>query len=482
MALGLVKQIVIAEYFGTTAQLDSFLIATAVPSVFSGIALSVFSSSLIPILTPISHVRKEFSQAVSTVTFMTLIFVAILIGVGIGGKELILGISTNLSDSGLALAARLAGYVWLITGFVILNALCVSLFNLHKQFIFAAVTGLFPTIGMILGTFFLGASIGIEGLVIGWLGMTVLSSLALLPVLVRCGVSWQEIRLASPCAREFLKALVLVSVGLLPFTVFPSLDAFWASSLAEGSMSYIGYCTRIAIGIASLVVTGVYAVILPHLSENVAANDLDAFWRRLRLAIKYVLLITIPLVTFFAFFGREVVTILFQRGHFSEESTSSVSSLLPFYLIGLLAMAPATILSRGYFALKRYRQFGLLSLTVVAVYFVVSGVLSRYYSFYGIGVTYAIYWVLFFSAGIFLLDRNVLGTDTLMAALKCGACSVVGSAVAYVVFSVSLRFPLGMTLLLEGCLATFLFLLLAHALRLTELDSLRVEVLSIARK
>ena len=142
MALGLVKQIVIAEYFGTTAQLDSFLIATAVPSVFSGIALSVFSSSLIPILTPISHVRKEFSQAVSTVTFMTLIFVAILIGVGIGGKELILGISTNLSDSGLALAARLAGYVWLITGFVILNALCVSLFNLHKQFTFAAVTGL----------------------------------------------------------------------------------------------------------------------------------------------------------------------------------------------------------------------------------------------------------------------------------------------------------------------------------------------------
>jgi putative peptidoglycan lipid II flippase len=482
VGLGVINQVIIASYFGTSAQLDSFLIASAVPSVLGGIALSLFSSSLVPMLTPIRHLPREISKAVTTVTVLTAIATVLIVACGVCARGAILSLSTSLGAERLELGTRLSGYIWIITGFVILNAFCASLFNLLKQFIFPAVVGLLPTLGMIVGTLTLGSTIGIEGLVIGWLGMAILSCVALIPVLAKCGLAWKELRIERRYAEEFLSTLMPVAVGLLPFTILPTIDAYWVSRLPEGSMSYIGYCFRIVTGIGSLVVSGMYVVILPYLSENVADNDLDAFVRRLRLAIKCVLLITIPLVTFFAFFGREVVTVLFQRGHFDEKSTGAVSSLLPFYLVGLLAMPPATILSRGYFALKRYQGFSFLSLAAVAVYWVLSGVLSRYYSFYGIGFTYGIYWVLFLSTGVFLLDRSMFNSDTLRSPLKCSVCSVIGSAVAYVVFSDSIRLPIGLTLLLEGCLATALFLLLAHALKVTELESIRIGVLALARK
>ncbi len=482
IGLGVINQIVIASYYGTSAELDCFLVASAVPSVFSGIALSLFSSSLVPMLTPIMHLSRDMSRAVTTVTILTAMATIIIVACGVWARGVILSPSASFDAECLELGTRLSGYIWVITGFVILNALCASLFNLLKRFLLPAVLSLLPTVGMIVGTLTLGSTLGIEGLVIGWLGMAVLSCIALIPILAQCGLAWDRLRIESRYVEEFLSTLMPVTVGLLPFTILPTIDAYWASRLPEGSMSYIGYCFRIVTGMGSLTVSGLYVVMLPYLSENVAHNDFNAFVRRLRLAIKSVMVITIPLVTFFAFFGGKVVTVLFQRGHFGEESAEAVSSLLPFYLIGLLAMTPATILSRGYFALKRYQRFGFLSLAAVVMYWVLSGVLSSHYSFYGIGVTYGIYWLLFLSAGIFLLDANIFNSDTLKSVLKCSACSVIGSAVAYVVFSYSVQLPIGMTLFLEGCLATTLFLLLARVLKFTELERVSIGLLSLMRK
>ncbi|HQV10603.1 MAG TPA: lipid II flippase MurJ [Nitrospira sp.] len=482
MGLGVLNQIVIAKYYGASAELDSYLIAAATPSIFSGVALTLFSSILVPSLTAIKTDREKFSEAVSTLTTLAVIGTIVLVLVGMAGKAFILELLTGLMGDDLSLAIRLAGYVWIGTGLSVLSSFFTSLHYLDKQFTFPALLGLLPTAGMMLGTVTLSRSVGIEGLVVGWLATMIVACLILLPIVFQSGFSLEKIGLGNRHAKEFMHALLPVTVGILPFTILPAIDAYWVSRLPEGSMAYLGYCARIVAGMGSLVMSGIYVVILPYLAENVAENDLDAFLRRLQLAIKYVLMVTIPIVTFFLFFGRDFVCVLFERGQFNEESTGAVATLLPFYLIGLLAMAPTTILSKGYLALKRYQGFGVLGVIVVAVYCVMAGVFSRYYSFYGIGLAHALYWTLFFCAGLGLLRRNVLTRNTLTATLKCAVCSIVSSAIASVVLSGSAEMHVGMTLLLEGCLAMVLFVLLAYFLRFPELRELSARVLLLIKK
>jgi putative peptidoglycan lipid II flippase len=482
VALGMLNQILIAKYYGATRALDSYLVASAIPFVISGIALSLFSSIVVPSLTEIKKNSSSLSIAVSNLTWLAIMGSATVMVLGVLGKRFILEWATELGGEDLRLASRLAGYIWIGTGLAVFTSFLTSLYYLNKEFAFPALLGLLPTVGTILGAVILSPSLGIEGLVIGWVIAVTLALLALWPVLRRHHLSLQKCSLGDRHVKYFIQALWPVAAGLVPFTVLPAVDAYWTSTLPEGSMAHIGYCTKIVTAVASLIVSGIYVVILPYLSEHVVDSEYTIVSQRLQVAIKYVLIVTIPSAVFLLFFGKEVVSLLLQRGKFSPESAEAVSSLLPFYLIGLLAMTPSMIVSRGYVALQRSRQFGLLGFIFVALYWIMAGILSRHFSVHGIGFAYALYWILFFSAGVSFLQRPVFTRDTMVAASKCTACSIVSSGFAYIQSLESLELSPAMSLLLKVGIVMALFILLSAFFRIAEMGEIKAKMLCLIQK
>ena len=51
VGLGVINQILIAKYYGTSPTLDSYLVASAIPFAINAIAVSLFSSIVVPIQT-----------------------------------------------------------------------------------------------------------------------------------------------------------------------------------------------------------------------------------------------------------------------------------------------------------------------------------------------------------------------------------------------------------------------------------------------
>ncbi|MEM2174189.1 MAG: lipid II flippase MurJ [Candidatus Micrarchaeia archaeon] len=475
MIFGMGKQIVIAKYFGTSAELDSFLIACAIPSVIGGISIGFFSSIIIPILTPLKEKPGEMAEAITPIIFFAFL---LAIGTAIFGfafKEFLLKLLTTYEGERLSYIAHLAGYVWIITGINIFTYFLSALFNLYKRFILPALVNLLIPIGIILATIFLSNKINIESITIGWLIASIIGLLLMFPIVFKIGVGFNRIKDSIVYNKAVFFNSIPVLIGGMPFTILPTIDSFWTSKLPTGSMSYIGYCTSITIAIDTLVKNGVYTAILPYLSENFSSGDDNIFWHRTTLALKYIYAILIPVVIFFIYFRQDLIQLLFERGRFSKQSTENVYSLLPYYLIGgLLAMVPVTILNRAYYARQQFLSFASIGIVMIIFYFIFSGLLSHRFGVYGIGMAYVAYWFIFLIVLTMYIKAPWINKQMLTLLFKLTLISVASVGIIHYAFQ-------GSYFILKGITGMTIFMLLAHLMKVhrdIELEGLVKEIMS----
>jgi len=424
LVIGFLSQVLIAFYFGTSREFDRFLVAYAFPSVFIGMAGAVFSSCLIPIVTPIKNEPDAMKKAVSTAFFLAMATSLCIAVFGFFGRSFILRATTNLSQDDLAMTITLGGMVWVIAGITILTSFISAVYQLTKSFVLPAVMFLLPTTGRILGTVIFADKFGIKALILGEMIFSFLALLVMLPIIFKYVTIPVKIDFGVSLAGDFLKAMVPVAVSMAPFTILPTIDAFWVSGLSAGSMSYIGYSTRITVALSALVINGIYMVILPYLSEDISNNNNDLFLSRLSSSIKAVLMFFIPIGFFCIFYRYQLIDILFKRGQFTQTSVNEVASVLPFYLLGLIGMGPAVLISRAYCAKREFMKFGIISAALVVMYFISAGLLSKYFSFIGIGITYLVFWLMLFIIGAVLLDKRVLSPQLVAHSLKTAFSAV----------------------------------------------------------
>jgi putative peptidoglycan lipid II flippase len=456
--LGLFKQILIAKYFGTSYQYDCFLIAFAIPSIFMGIAVTLFSSSLIPVLIPVKNEKEEYQEAINTIILLASI---IILGLSIFGSlvsKYYLIYYTSFDKYKLDLTVNLAIYAWIITGFELLNYLLTSLFHIEKKFVFPAFIRLLIPISIIVCIYLGGEKLGIEAISIGWLLANITIFLLLSPILKKNNLSFKYINIHNKYVKEFIHVCVLTIIGTLPFTILPSIDGFWTARLPEGSMSYIAYCTQITIAIDTFVKNGVYLVLLPYLSENFATGEENIFWYRIRITLKYLYALLIPIVIYFSYFSQEIISFVYERGSFSNLSTKAISKLLPFYLTGgLLAMVPVTILNRAYYAQKKYASFAIISVALIFLYFILSGILSYLWQTRGIGIAYNIYWFSFLYICVKFLRKSFFDKEMVLFSIKLLAAALLSLTIPHTVLKVVNPFLKGIVSIMLLLFFTYLF-------------------------
>jgi peptidoglycan biosynthesis protein MviN/MurJ (putative lipid II flippase) len=342
---------------------------------------------------------------------LTLYVLCISAALALGGALLgptALRLATGLKGADYGAGARLTRLLWLITGMETFNSFLVALFHLKKKFALPSALGLLPVAGQISGTVFLSGAIGVEALPVGWAVMDVISIAVLSRELIsgyRFSVFKADLKGAH--AKGFLRGLVPVAMTIAPFTALPPIDACITSTLPPGSMSYIGYSTRITVAMSVVVTSGLYVVLLPHLSDNVNDGKMDAFMSNLRSSMKAVVYLAVPLSLFCFIFRGRILEAFLMRGRFDAGSMYGVRSLLPFYLLGLTPMCLSTLVNRAYIARGLCRPLGIFSAIMVCLYAALAWTMSRSFSYMGIGMAYSVYWSVFFIATSLYLSRLI---------------------------------------------------------------------------
>ena len=379
--LGFVREMVIARVFGATMYTDAYLVAYQLPYSVQQVVGWAIVSVTVPLLT--KHIvegdRKEADHSANFFLNSTawLMLVVSLLGV-LAAPLLVQLTAPALQADTAALAVQLTRIMFPSVLFVCLGMVLTGILNANRRFGVAAFAPAFSSIIIIGVVLLFGRYQGIWGLAWGTLLSFVGFFLIQIPSLLRTGWRYQfclprknkEIQTA-------LASLVPIILGMSVNQIYYILNRFFASGLAEGSISALNYGAKLAQFPAGVFVSAIAVAIYPLLTEYAIVGDLKRFRDALEKGIGVVLLLSAPAAVGLMVLRVPIVRLLFEHGAFTAADTLAASSALFYYAGGIVAYSLILVLLRVFFAFSDVKVPVYAGLCGIAANVLVSLVLMR---------------------------------------------------------------------------------------------------------
>ncbi len=400
------NQIIIANYFGSRSEMDIYIIASSIPTLFGGLISAALSYSLTPHFIKMEYrLKDEYIEYVGQFykwSSIIIFFIAIISFSFF--YELLPIVYNTLNLTEIKLAQKISLVSWFTFIFVVLFAINTSFYNSKKQFYLPLLLNLFPFLVCILITINLHLIFEILSVAIG----------IMIGTLVALFLSFYRIRyifisLFKINAKlktfffSYIKELRYALIAMLCFTIYQTIDSFWASKLGPSNLSYVSYCQRIIIAFGSLIIIGPSTVIIPRLTLAIQEERVIDYLNDISLITKIVWGLSSVIAVICSVLSKPIIIIMFERGVFTRIDTIAVSTILPLMLIGMTFMLCVVVLFRALFVTNKSKHIAFLGLICSITYFSLSGLFITFFKLHGIVYAYIVTWLL-----VFILSMNVV--------------------------------------------------------------------------
>ncbi|HOV80597.1 MAG TPA: murein biosynthesis integral membrane protein MurJ [Bacillota bacterium] len=440
-ALGVVREAVIARQFGTTVSTDAYIVALRMPNIVFYIVSGALVTAIVPVFTEyVARGRKDEAWKVfnTVVIVITLLFSVITLA-GIAGSPLLVTLMAPFFEGQAeALTAELAGIILPLMIFAGLASLFTNLLNANNIFGLPAFSLSVNNIFIILSALTIGSIYGIHGLALGTVLAAAAMALIQLPALYRTGFRLKfSIELSHPGVRKVFCLAWPAAVGVAVRQANIYVSGVLASWLPEGSISALNFAERLMNFPVGLFVLALGTAAFPTLAKRAAEGNREAYSDVLAGSLKAVLAGIIPAGIGFMVLSRPIVTLVYKRGVFDEQSVSMTAAALFFYAVGLAGLAASVLLERGFYSFQDTRTPVKVGIVAVLINLVLSLLLIRPLQLGGIALatslsslTYAgllMFYLerkrpVFRGSGLFRFTAAVLAASGLMAAASWGVC------------------------------------------------------------
>lgn len=369
--LGFLRTAVLSAQFGTGEALDAFYAAQQIPElIFVLVAGGALGSSFIPIY---ARLREEdeaqawrLASAVMTLAALAATALALLViffAPGIVAHFLYPGGSAETQ----ALTTRLVQWMMVTPIIFSISGLLMGILQSHGLFLLPSIAISMNNIGIIAGALLIApalapdpgpAQVGVNnvyGLAFG----------AILSALLHLGVQLPGLRgigarlrvLPDPRVPGVLTVLRLMGprvLGLAVVQINFLVNINLASRMSDGSVVALRTAFNLMFFALGIIGQSVGSALFPTLAALRAQGDYEMFQRRLAQALRSVLLLALPATAAFIVYGEQIVR-LFERGQWTESSSTATAWALAFYATGIAGFAALELLSRAFYALEDTR-------------------------------------------------------------------------------------------------------------------------------
>lgn len=327
--LGMVRDIVVAAFFGSQSEADAFFIAFKIPNFMRRLfAEGAFNQAFVPVLSEYRTKRslaevKELVDRVAGTLGITLVAITAL---GVAGAPLLITLFApgfHGDTEKLALASDMLRITFPYLLLISLTALCGSILNSYGRFAVPAFTPVLLNLSMIGATLLLTPYFDQPIMALAWgvfmagvvqllFQLPFLAQIRLLPI-PRPDRKHEGVKRIMTLMLPALFGVSVSQINLL-------LDTVLASFLETGSISWLYYADRLselplgAFGIA------IGTVILPALSRQHAGDDPRAFAATLDWAVRMVLLVGVPAALALLLLADPLIATLFHYGAMTERA------------------------------------------------------------------------------------------------------------------------------------------------------------------
>ena len=363
--IGLVRGIIITNAFGTSADVDAFNAASRVTELlFNLVAGGALASAFIPTFAGflVKGDRQGAWRLASAVTnLVLLVLIAISCLAYIFAPQLVehglylLAPGTIVTQQQLTVdLLRIMLPSVIIFG---VSGLVMGILNTHQIFLIPAIAPAMYSLGMIAGTLFLSPKMGISGLawggVLGAAGHLVIQ----LPRLIRLkgGRYMAVLGLRDPAVMEVLRMMGPRVLGVAVVQLNFIVNTIIALGLSEGSVSALVWSFQLMMIPQMAIAQSTATAALPTFSVQAAEGRLDDLRDSISTTLRVIILLSMPAALGLILLRQPLVAMLYQRGEFTEHSTSLVAWALAWYAAGLVGHSILEVASRAFYALHDTR-------------------------------------------------------------------------------------------------------------------------------
>jgi putative peptidoglycan lipid II flippase len=122
------------------------------------------------------------------------------------------------------------------------------------------------------------------------------------------------------------------------------------ASLQTGAVSWLYYADRLYELPLAIIGIAIGVVLLPDITRHLRAGNEAAVMDSQNRAMELSMLLTVPAAVALAVVPGPIISVLFERGAFTEADTRAVSGALAIFALGLPAFVLQKVLQPGYFA------------------------------------------------------------------------------------------------------------------------------------
>ena len=359
---GLAREVVQANFFGTSQSFSAFTIASQVPNLFSNLfSQAALSAAFVPVFTELMQQgrRREALRLASSLFWLILIVLGSLTVVWFAVADLIMPLFTGtLSPTATTLTAGLSRVLFPVVLLLSLTGLLVGILQSYDRFTIPALAPALWNVVIVVGLVALHGRFhgqdAVYAYAIAWLIATVVQL-----VLIAWAVKQIHFRFSfvidykDPDVREVLILFlpVTLSIGIINLDVF--INAGLGALVSVHAPAAINDAFRIYMLPQGVFSVAVATVLFPTLSRMAIGRDVSGMRRTVGNGIRQINLLLIPSAALMAVLATPIVRLVYQRGAFNVYSTHLTSTALFWFAFSLPFAGVNLLLGRTFFALKR---------------------------------------------------------------------------------------------------------------------------------
>jgi len=409
--LGLLREVVAANYFGARGPINAFTVAFQIPNLVRAlVADAALSSAFVPVFSELLE-KGEKARAwrvASTVFWLFLLIVGGITALFILAAPVLMPPLTGAYDD---LTVTLSQILFPIVVLIGLFGVVTGILNSYEQFSIPALTPVFWNLAIILGLVLGVPRADTEsGKLYVYAGSIVVGTLIqfLLPL------PWLRqldgrLRLAldvrDPAVKQVFKLMIPVMLGLGLINVNAVIGTIVASKLIDPELapSAIDKAFRVYMLPQGMFSVAVATVLYPSLARLSTRGDLAGFRATVSMGLRQINFLLVPAAVVSIVLAEPIVRLLYERGAFEPDQTTVVAGALAAFSIGLTFNGMMLMLNRGFFSLQAPWVPTLVALLVMVLN------TALYFVFYRVGA---------WGVPLAISLANIAGVVLLFAALR----------------------------------------------------------------
>ncbi len=494
--LGYIRDLLIARVIGAGMISDCFFVAFKLPNLFRRIfGEGAMNAAFIPLVSGVRtrSGKKDADRFFSNIfsILMVFLFVFILIAeilMPLLIKILAPGFSSNSDKYSLSVDLSRLSFPFVL--FICLTSLMGAYLNTLGKFASMAVTPIILNVSFILVLlmFFesqdkilisssLSFMVSIAGIIqVFWMYYNIKKTKSDLSL----NFSFLKLFKRDKEISKFFKLLLPAILGNGAYQINLLIDMILASTLPDGSISYLYYADRVnqlPLGVLGIAIS---TALLPILSKQVKKNQNKQATQSISRAIKFGILFSIPAFFGLLIFSDEIISLLFYRGAFEFSDVMLTGSALIALCCGLPAFIMIKILVVPFFANEDTKTPIKISLFCMLINLILNLILIRDFFHVGLAISTSVSAWINSILLIYVLKKKInysLDLSILKVCLKVIAASSVMSYIVLQVYKYIINnlisytfFNTNFTLVVCIILGIIIYALLVYLLGTNELE------------